>query len=68
MKRRNMKKEYMTPQMEVIEFSRYQPLLAGSFEVDSNVGIDGGTGGDDPAMVPGLDDASIFGMPSFFFD
>ena len=63
-----MKKEYMMPQMEVIEINSYQPLLAGSYVVDTNIDIEGGSGGDEPAMAPGLDDAGIFGMPSFLFE
>ena len=54
--------------MEVIEINSYQPLLAGSYVVNSDIGIDGGSGGDDPALVPGLDDGGIFGMPSFLFE
>ena len=63
-----MKKKYLTPQMEVMEIRKYQPLLAGSYVVNSDIGIDGGSGGDDPAMVPGLDDTGVFGMPSFLFE
>lgn len=63
-----MKKKYLTPQMEVIEINSYQPLLAGSYVVNSDIGIDGGSGGDDPALVPGLDDGGIFGMPSLIFE
>ena len=63
-----MKKEYMMPQMEVIEINSYQPLLAGSYDVNTDIGIEGGSGGDEPAMAPGLDDAGIFGMPSFLFE
>ena len=63
-----MKKEYMMPQMEVIEINSYQPLLAGSYNVNSDIDIVGGSGGDEPAMVPGLDDGGIFGMPSFLFE
>lgn len=54
--------------MEVIETAAYQPLLAGSYDVNTNIDIDGGSGGDEPAMVPGLDDGGIFGMPSFLFE
>ena len=54
--------------MEVIEINSYQPLLAGSYVVDTNIDIEGGSGGDEPAMVPGLDDGGIFGMPSFLFE
>lgn len=63
-----MKKTYLTPQMEVMEINRYQPLLAGSYGVNSNIDIEGGSGGDEPAMAPGLDDAGIFGVPSFLFE
>ena len=34
--------------MEVMEIRKYQPLLAGSYVVNSDIGIDGGSGGDDP--------------------
>jgi hypothetical protein len=63
-----MKKKYLTPQMEVMEIRKYQPLLAGSYDVNTDIGIEGGSGGDEPAMVPGLDDGGIFGMPSFLFE
>lgn len=54
--------------MEVIEINSYQPLLAGSYDVNTDIGIEGGSGGDEPAMAPGLDDAGIFGIPSFLFE
>ena len=63
-----MKKKYLTPQMEVMEIRKYQPLLAGSYDVNSNIDLEGGSGGDEPAMAPGLDEGGIFGLPSFLFE
>lgn len=63
-----MKKKYLTPQMEVIETAAYQPLLAGSYDVNTNIDIDGGSGGDEPALSPfgGSEIDEIFGLPSGF--
>ena len=54
--------------MEVIETAAYQPLLAGSYDVNTNIDIDGGSGGDEPALSPfgGSEIDERFGLPSGF--
>lgn len=60
-----MKRTYFAPQTEVIETRMCQPLLAGSYIVESNVEIDGGTGGGEPAQMPGMVSIEeLLGIPS----
>lgn len=58
------KKEYIHPEMEVVEIKHQQQLLTGSLVITN-----GEFEPDDPILAPGMDvGPSIPGLPSFIFE
>ena len=58
----DMKKIYMTPEMEIVELDMLQPILTGSLPMVSDPGSEIDNSGD--ILAP----EGLTGLPSFFFE